>query len=102
MTACGVPENSNQIVNEIETYQTQLTPRKIEEKFKAILFYSPSGIESYLKENTANEIVAFCIGETTASAAKEHFKNVEVSKLSTVESVLKSVNEYFNEVDKES
>ena len=44
---------SNIIVNEIETYQTQLTPRKIEEKFKAILFYSPSGIESYLKENKA-------------------------------------------------
>ena len=93
---------SNIIVNEIETYQTQLTPRKIEEKFKAILFYSPSGIESYLKENKANEIVAFCIGETTATVAKKHFENVEVSKLSTVESVLKSVNEFFNEVEKES
>lgn len=93
----------NQIkVNEVECYQTQLTPRKIEEKFKGILFYSPSGIESYLKENKANEIVAFCIGETTAAVAKKHFKNVVVSKLSTVESVLKSVNEYFKEVVEES
>jgi hydroxymethylbilane synthase len=86
---------NNFIVNEIECYQTLLTPKKIEEKFKGILFYSPSGIESYLKENTANNIVAFCIGDTTADEAKKYFKNVEVSKLTTVESVLKSVNKYF-------
>ncbi|SNR61926.1 hydroxymethylbilane synthase [Lutibacter flavus] len=89
--------NNYFIVNEVECYQTQLTPRLIEDKYKGILFYSPSGVESYLKENTANEIVAFCIGETTAKKAKDHFKNVVVSKLSTVESVIKSVNDYFQE-----
>jgi hydroxymethylbilane synthase len=87
--------NNNFSVNEVECYQTQLTPRIIEDKYKGILFYSPSGVESYLKENTANEIVAFCIGETTAKKAKDYFKNVVVSKLSTVESVIKSVNDYF-------
>ncbi len=85
-------------VNEVECYQTQLTPRKIEEKYKGILFYSPSGVESYLKENVANDIVAFCIGATTGEEAKKHFKNVVVSKLSTVESVLKSVNKYFEDI----
>ena len=87
--------NNGFVLNEVECYQTQLTPRKVEDKFKGILFFSPSGIESYLIENTGNDIVAFCIGETTAAKAKTHFKNVEVSKLSTVESVIKSVNEFF-------
>lgn len=83
------------VVNEIECYQTQLTPRIIEEKYKGILFYSPSGIESFLKDNSTSESTAFCIGETTASEAKKHFKNVVVAKVSTVESMLNSVNEFF-------
>jgi hydroxymethylbilane synthase len=84
-------------VNEVECYQTSLTPRKIEEKFDGILFYSPTGIESYLKDNKSNNAVAFCIGETTGNEAKKYFEKVIISKTSTVESVLKSVNEYFKE-----
>lgn len=82
-------------VNEIECYQTQLTPRKIGENYNGILFYSPTGIESYLKDNQASDSTAFCIGETTAKEARKYFKNVIVSSLPTVESVIKSVNEYF-------
>ncbi|WP_298370798.1 hydroxymethylbilane synthase [uncultured Lutibacter sp.] len=93
----SILEKNEILVNEVECYQTQLTPRKIEEKFKGILFYSPSGIESYLLDNSTNNAVAFCIGETTASEAKKHFSEVVVAKVSTVESVIKSVNEYFKE-----
>ena len=84
-------------VNEVECYQTQLTPRKIDGKHNGILFYSPTGIESYLKDNKTSDSVAFCIGETTATEARKHFKNVIVSSLPTVESVIKSVNEHFQE-----
>ncbi len=83
-------------VQEVECYKTSFTPRKIENKFKGILFYSPSGIESYLKENGASDTTVFCIGETTASEAKKYFKNIIVAKLPTVESLLKSVNQYFD------
>ncbi len=86
-------------VNEVECYKTQLTPRIIEEKYKGILFYSPSGIESYLKDNSTSTSVAFCIGDTTAAEAKKHFENVIVSKVSTVESLLKSVNAHFEEIE---
>lgn len=84
-------------VHEIECYQTQLTPRKIDKKYKGILFFSPTGIESYLEANKASDSTVFCIGETTASEAREYFKNVIVAKLPTVESVIKSVNEYYKE-----
>ena len=82
-------------VQEIECYKTSFTPRKIENKYRGILFYSPSGIESFLKENTAGDTTVFCIGETTAAAAKKYFKNVIVAELHTVESLIKSVNQYF-------
>jgi len=93
----SILKKNNIEVNEVECYQTQLTPRKIEDKYNAILFFSPTGIESFIKENKIKDIAVFCIGETTANEAKKYFKNVIVSKLSTVESMISSVNEYFKE-----
>ncbi|MCF6182073.1 hydroxymethylbilane synthase [Lutibacter sp.] len=88
--------NKNNIeLNEVVCYQTVLTPKKVEDKYKGILFYSPSGIKSYLQKNTADSKIAFCIGETTANEAKKHFNSVEVSSIFTVEGVLKLVNNYF-------
>ncbi len=87
--------NNNIEVNEVESYKTQLTSKEIEDKFNGILFYSPSGIESFLNENKTNDRVAFCIGETTASEARKHFKAVKVSEIATVNSVLEEVNAYY-------
>ena len=56
------------VFNEVEVYETQLTPLKIKETLDAILFFSPSGIESYLKSNKIKNEVCFCIGATTAEA----------------------------------
>jgi len=90
---------NNIVVNEIECYKTILTPRKIEDKISAVLFYSPTGIESFLLENKAVGKVAFCIGGTTAEEAEKYFDKVVIAKMSTVESVLNAVNKYF-QVDK--
>jgi len=92
-----VLEKNNIVVNEIVCYQTVLTPKKVDEKYKGMLFFSPSAIQSYLKDNGKTDKVAFCIGKTTASEAKNHFKTVKVAELPTVESVLKTVNTYFKE-----
>ncbi len=87
-------------VNEVECYSTILSSKKIEDEFKGILFYSPSGIESFLIENKANDRIAFCIGETSANEARKYFKTVIVSKTSTVNSVLSSVNDYYQNLNK--
>ena len=86
---------NNVKVNEIEVYRTLLNTRKFDDKFDGILFYSPSGIESYLVDNNNFDAVAFCIGLTTAFEAEKHFKKVEVAKLPTIESVIKLVNQYY-------
>ena len=85
---------NNITVNPIEAYRTKLSGKAIPNEVKGILFFSPSNVEAYLQENKADKI-AYCIGETTANAAREHFKKVKVAKMPTVESVIDLVNEDY-------
>ncbi len=85
------------LINEIECYKTLLTPNKVGEKFNGIIFYSPLGVESYLTVNSPDDKIAFCLGETTTTAAKKQFKNVITASSPTAESILKSLNSYFQE-----
>jgi hydroxymethylbilane synthase len=82
-------------VNEIEAYQTKFDAEKVESALEGVMFYSPSTVESFMKQNKANGI-AFCIGETTALAAKNYFKDVRIAKVPTVESVIELVNDYYS------
>lgn len=91
----SILEKNQFVVNEIECYKTVLTPNKIEDKYTGILFYSPTGIESFLQENKTDGKVAFCIGDTTANEAKKYFTEVVTANVSTIENVLQSVNKYF-------
>jgi uroporphyrinogen-III synthase len=77
--------------NEIQVYETSLTPQKIKTPANAILFFSPSGVESYLKENTIKKETCFCIGETTAEALHKITKNIIIADQPTVEDVIEDV-----------
>lgn len=88
-------DENNITVNEVEAYRTILNERKFESNFDGILFYSPSGVQSYIEDNSNKNSVAFCIGETTANEAKKHFNSVEISTLPSIESVIKLVNQYY-------
>ena len=77
--------------NEIQVYETSLTPQKIKTPVEAIMFFSPSGIESYLKENKIKNETCFCIGTTTASALEGITKNIVVADQPTIEDVIEDV-----------
>ncbi|ALJ05517.1 porphobilinogen deaminase [Pseudalgibacter alginicilyticus] len=81
-------------VNEIEAYQTKFDSIKVADSIEAAMFYSPSTVESFVQKNNL-EVIAFCIGETTAKEAKKHFEDVRISKLPTVESVITLVNLHY-------
>ena len=54
-------------VKEIVVYQTIATPYKIEKKYEGILFFSPTGVQSFFQENKLdNQTILFAIGNTTA------------------------------------
>lgn len=88
-------EENNITVNTIEAYRTKLSGKTVPSEVRGVLFYSPSNVESYLQENSPDKI-AYCIGETTAKAAREFFKEVKVAKIPTVESVIDLVNEDYS------
>lgn len=81
-------------VTEIEAYQTKYDGVKVNESVEAVMFYSPSTVESFTQKNK-KQIIAFCIGETTAEEARKHFDDVRVAKVPTVESVIELVNEHY-------
>ena len=81
--------------NEIQVYETTLTPQKIKSPVEAILFFSPSGVESYLKENTIKKELCFCIGETTAEALVTKSKNILIAAQPSVENVIEDVIEEY-------
>lgn len=81
-------------VNEVTAYETKYDSVKIDDTVKGVMFYSPSTVQSYKQEND-DDVIAFCIGETTAKEASKHFEDVRVAKVPTVESVIELVNEYY-------
>lgn len=81
--------------NEIQVYETTLTPQKIKTPVDGILFFSPSAIESYLKDNKIKNEICFCIGETTAEALDKTTRNIIVADQPSVENVIEDVIEEY-------
>ena len=81
--------------NEIQVYETTLTSQQIKTTHDAILFFSPSGVESYLAANKIKKELCFCIGETTAEALLKITKNIIVSDQPSVENVIEDVIEEY-------
>ncbi len=89
------------LFNEIETYETALTPQKIKQQPDGILFFSPSAVESYLKLNSINDELCFCIGETTAEALvpklrENKIKNRIIAEKPAIEQLIQEVIAYYN------
>lgn len=84
-------KKNNISLKEIIVYNTSSALKEIKEEFDAVLFYSPSGLSSFTAVNTLVNKTAFCIGPTTAEAAKEHTKNIVVATTPTIEHLLQTV-----------
>lgn len=83
---------------ELVVYETKLTPQKIEQRYDAILFFSPSAVKSFFSINNVRpETVLFSIGPTTEAELETHSTNkIIIADKPDKEEVLKKVIEYFN------
>jgi len=81
--------------NEIVVYETKLKPHQIKEICDDVLFYSPSGVNSFLEKNTLENKTCFCIGTTTAKALENETKNIVIASQPTVEHVIDEVIKYY-------
>jgi uroporphyrinogen-III synthase len=63
-------------VTEIVVYHTIAVPHKLSRDYTAVLFFSPSAVESFFSANKAGDkVIFFAIGNTTALAIKKHTAN---------------------------
>ena len=85
-------------LKEIVVYNNQPNSIVLKDKFEAIMFYSPSGIKSFLKNNQLGSSHCICIGETTASYAKNYSSNVLSCKTPSIKHVIdKTIKLFENE-----
>ncbi|WP_343622968.1 uroporphyrinogen-III synthase [Flavobacterium lindanitolerans] len=89
-------QKANISLKEIEVYETILTPQKINGPVDGILFFSPSGVQSYLKENTIENQSCFCIGTTTAEPLEQLTDKIIIAKQQTVENVIIQTINYYS------
>ena len=60
-------------------YETVPLDNKVDANYDAVMFYSPSGVESFLTKNKLNRDTLYCcIGETTAAKLKGIDGNVNI------------------------
>jgi uroporphyrinogen-III synthase len=77
----------------VALYDTRLTSVEIPHTYGAVLFFSPSGVESFFLMNELKGATAVCIGRTTEGAVLAHSKNTSVAAISTEESMIETTLE---------
>ena len=75
--------------DEVHVYETALNAVAFETDYEGYLFFSPSAVKSYVMKNPLSSGTAYCIGPTTAKAARNAGMSVRVAETPTVEAVLK-------------
>ena len=73
---------------EVKNYKTKLNSMFFDQKWDKILFFSPSGVQSFMAKNKIENSRAICIGTTTASEAKKYTNNIIIADSATVDSVI--------------
>jgi len=88
-------QEANITFDEYIVYENQADPIEIKSETDALLFFSPSGIQSYLQKNTITNQVCFCIGTTTADALNGITENCVIANQQTVENVIIQCINYY-------
>lgn len=84
-------------VIEVVVYQTISIPHKVSPHYKAVLFFSPSGVDSFFTMNKLTpETPVFAIGNTTARAVRKLCPNpVLIPDRPSREELVASVIDYY-------
>ena len=80
---------------EVVAYDTSIIEQHFDNIFQGVLFYSPSGVESFASVNDLSKSTAFCIGTSTEREALQYTSSTVVAEEQRIESVLESSVNYF-------
>lgn len=88
-------------VVEIVIYKTMATPQLQAEHVDAVLFFSPSAVDSFFSiNNVSKQTVCVAIGQTTATIIKKYTNNcIIVSKQLTQTAMLSTIKNHFQNIN---
>ncbi|HLV63965.1 uroporphyrinogen-III synthase [Galbibacter sp.] len=83
-------------LHETQVYKTKLNSKNMLRSYDAILFFSPSAVESFAQRNLFDNTIVFCLGKTTEAEVRKHTNNLITANRTTIENVLVQVIKHFN------
>lgn len=91
-----LPQHSAHLYRKIPVYETRLLFPKIAADAEAVVFFSPSGVRSFLKENSVGNAGIFSIGESTTQELRRHgLEAIITSRESSLPDLVSLVQQYF-------
>ncbi|MBL7471839.1 uroporphyrinogen-III synthase [Robertkochia sediminum] len=90
---------NNTPLKEIEVYKTLPESHRVPGNYDGILFFSPSAVDAFSRENSFKETVCFSIGPTTAQALEAHTKTVVTAKQPSAEHLILETVKYFKSIN---
>lgn len=90
--------NAGKVLKEVTVYKTELRYHKIDKTFDAIVFYSPSAVGAFFKNNKIkNRNTLIALGNATAmEIEKFHKGNIEIPESPDTEAVIESLRKIEN------
>lgn len=83
-------------VHDVIAYHTEFTPISIDHSYDAIIFFSPSAVDSFLSLNPLLQVPCFCLGKTTGDYAKqEGYHHTHIPEAPSEDILLKTIINYF-------
>lgn len=94
-------KNAGINVTEVIVYETIQNQEKISDDFDAVLFFSPSAVQSFFTMNQLKKnVVCFTIGQTTADSLRNFTDNkIIASTFPSQEMMLDTVQKYFQNIN---
>jgi uroporphyrinogen-III synthase len=92
----GILKHNGVVVHEVVVYETVPTPFTTKEEMDAVLFFSPSAVDSFFSLNQLKKnIICFAVGETTADSILKYSGNtIIISDTPSQEGMLKALKAY--------
>lgn len=84
------------VVHDVTAYRTGFTPIAIDPSYDAIVFFSPSAVDSFLSLNNVRNVPCFCIGKTTGDYARQTgYRNVYIADAPSEDILLQTIINYY-------
>lgn len=86
-------------LQDVIAYRTGFTPVAISHPYDAIVFFSPSAVDSFLSLNLLQQVSCFCIGQTTADYAKQKgYKHTYIPYAPSEEILLQTIVSHYSKM----